>query len=237
MLGGTAHPKASGLEVVECTGDIGNLRDRQVHDGAGGSLVAANGHAGSALVGNDDARRAHDFGGAHDGTKVAVVGHMVEHNDKRRTVARAVEDIGNISVREVTNLERNALVSAMARQRIELRTRHILNADTGGVEIIDQTRQGGIALPALGDERTLDGKAGTQRLGGCTTTFDKLALGSLNVVAVAIALRTRSLGLGALALALGSGSAVVAANRTRVRSSLLASTRCTLAIVGHKVTS
>ena len=160
---------------------------------------------------------------------------MGEHNDKRRTVARAVEDIGNISVREVTNLERNALVSAMARQRIELRTRHILNADTGGVEIIDQTRQGGIALPALGDERTLDGKAGTQRLGGCTTTFDKLALGSLDSVAVAIALRT--CGLGAIALALGSGSAVIAANRTRARSSLLAATRRTLAIVGHKVTS
>ena len=74
-------------------------------------------------------------------------------------------------------------------------------------------------------------------LGGSTTTFDKLALGNLNIVAVAISLRTRSLGLGALALALGSGSAVVAANRTRARSSLLASTRCTFAIVGHKTAS
>ena len=125
----------------------------------------------------------------------------------------------------------------MARQRIELRARHILNADARGVEVVDQARQGGIALPALGDERALDRKTGAQGLGGSTTTFDKLALGDLNIVAVAIALRTRSLGLGALALALGSGSAVVAANRTRARSSLLASTRCTLAIVGHKAAS
>ena len=235
MLGGTAHPKASGLEVVECTGDIGNLRDRQMHDGAGGSLVAANGHAGSALVGNDDTGRAHNLGGAHDGAKVAVVGHMVEHNDERRTVARTVEDIGNISIGEVTNLERNALVSAMTRQRIELRARHILNADARGVEVVDQARQGGIALPALSDERALDGKAGTQRLGGGTATFDKLALGNLDSIAVAIALRT--CGLGTIALALGSGSAVVAATRTRARSSLLASTRCTLAIVGHKTAS
>jgi len=123
----------------------------------------------------------------------------------------------------------------MARQRIELRARHILNADTRGVEVVDQARQGGIALPALGNERALDGKAGTQRLGGSTTAFDKLALGSLNVVAVTLALRTRC--LGALALPLGSGSAVVTANRTRDRSSLLASARCTLAIVGHKATS
>ena len=46
----------------------------------------------------------------------------------------------------------------MARQRIELRARHILNADARGIEVIDQARQGGIALPALGNERTLDGK-------------------------------------------------------------------------------
>ena len=123
----------------------------------------------------------------------------------------------------------------MARQCIELRAWNELNADARGVEVIDQARQGGIALPALGNERALDGKTSAQRLGGSTATFDKLALGSLDSVAVAIVLRTW--GQGALALVLGSGSAVVAANRTRARSSLLASTRCTLAIVGHKATS
>ena len=235
MLGGAAHPKTSGLEVIERSGDIGNLRNGQVHDGAGRGLVAAHGHAGGALVGDDDARGAHDLGGAHDSAKVTVVGHMVEYDDERRTVARAVEDIGDIGIGEVTNLERNALVSAMARQCVELRARHILNADARGVEVIDQTRQGGIALPALGNERALDGKTSAQRLGGSTTTFDKLALGSLDSVAVSIALRTRN--LGAIALALGSGSAVIAANRTRARSSLLATTRRTLAIVGHKATS
>ena len=237
MLGSTAHPKAGGLEVVKRSGDIRNLRDGQVHDGTSGGFVAAHGHTGGALVGNDDARCAHDLGRAHDRTKIAIVGHMVEHDDERRSFTRAIENIGDIGIGEIAHLERNALVSAMARQRIELRARHILNADVRGVEVVDQARQGGIALPALGDERALDGKAGTQCLGGSTTTFDKLALGNLNVVAVAISLRTRSLGLGALALALGSGSAVVAANRTRARSSLLASTRCTFAIVGHKTAS
>ena len=164
-----------------------------MHDGAGRSLVAADGHTGGALVGNDDARRAHDLGGAHDGAKVAVVGHMVEHDDERRTVARTVEDIGNIGIGEIAHLERNALVSAMARQRIELRARHILNADACSVEVVDQARQGGIALPALSDERALDGKAGTQRLGGSTATFDKLALGNLDVIAATLALRASSL--------------------------------------------
>ena len=123
----------------------------------------------------------------------------------------------------------------MARQRIELRAWNELNADARGVEVIDQARQGGIALPALGDERALDGKAGTQGFGGGTAPLDKLTLGSLGALAIAISLRTRS--LGTIALALGSGSAVVAASRTRGRSSLLASARCTLAIVGHKATS
>ena len=54
-------------------------------------------------------------------------------------------------------------------------------------------RQGGIALPALSDERALDGKAGTQRLGGSTATFDKLALGNLDVIAATLALRASSL--------------------------------------------
>ena len=35
VLGGTAHPKASVLKIVECAGDVGHLRDRQMHDGAG----------------------------------------------------------------------------------------------------------------------------------------------------------------------------------------------------------
>ena len=190
MLGSAAHPKAGGLEVVERAGNVGNLRDGQVHDGAGRSLVAAHGHASSALVGNDDTGRAHDLGRAHDRAKVAVVGHVIEHDDKRRAIARAVEDVDNVRIGEGAHLERNALVSAVARQRIELRAWHVLNADALGVEVIDQARQGSIALPALGNERALDGKAGAQRLGSSTAAFDKLALGDLNVVAVAIALRT-----------------------------------------------
>lgn len=83
---------------------------------------------------------------------------MVEYDDERRAVTRAVKDIGDVRIGEITHLERNALMSAMARQRIELRARHILNADVRGVEIVDQARQGSIALPALGDERALDGK-------------------------------------------------------------------------------
>ena len=237
MLGGATHPKIGGLKVVERTGDVGNLRDGQMHDGTGGSLVAAHGHAGSALVGNDDTGRAHDLGGAHDGAKVTVVGHVVEHDDKRRAIARAVENVGNVRIGEVAHLKRNALVSAMARQHVELRARHILNANAGGVEVINQVCQCGIALTTLGNQRTLDGKTGAQGLGGSTATFDKLALGDLNVVAVAIALRTYSLSLGAIALALGSGSTVIAANRTRARSSLFTATRRTLAIVGHKTTS
>ena len=63
---------------------------------------------------------------------------MVEHDDERRSVTRAVENIGDIGIGKIAHLERNALVSAMARQRIELHARHILNADARGVEVVDQ---------------------------------------------------------------------------------------------------
>ena len=48
----------------------------------------------------------------------------------------------------------------MARQCVELRALHVLNADASGVEVVDQARQGGFAFPALGNERALDGKTG-----------------------------------------------------------------------------
>ena len=83
---------------------------------------------------------------------------MVEHNDECRAIARAAEDVGDVRIGEITHLERNALVSAMARQCVELRARHILNADARGVEVVDQARQGGIALSTLDNERALDGK-------------------------------------------------------------------------------
>ena len=119
----------------------------------------------------------------------------------------------------------------MARQRIELRARHILNADARGVEVVDQARQGGIALPTLGNQRALDRKAGAQGLGGSTAALNKLTLGSLDALAIAITLRACN--LGALTLGLGGGGAVIAANRTRARSGLLAAARRTLTIVGH----
>ena len=111
-----------------------------MHDGAGRGLVAAHRYACCSFVGDDDTGRSHNLGGAHDGTKVAVIGHMVEHDNERRTLARAVENVGNVGVGKVAHLERNALVSAVARQRIELCARHVLNADARGVEVIDQTR-------------------------------------------------------------------------------------------------
>ena len=150
---------------------------------------------------------------------------MVEHHDKCWALACAVENIGDIGIGEVANLERNALVSAMARQRIELRARHILNADARSAEVIDQTRQSRIALPALGDERALDGKAGTQRLGGSAAAFDKLALGDLNVVAVA--LRTRRLSLGAIVL-------LVAAITLQTAGTLVATAATLAGVIGTR---
>ena len=76
--------------------------------------------------------------------KGIIVGDIVrldgDTSGAEGTLARAVENVGNVGVGKVAHLERNALVSAVARQRIELCARHVLNADARGVEVIDQTR-------------------------------------------------------------------------------------------------
>ena len=175
MLGGAADPKARGLEVLERTDDVGDPRDGQVHDGAGGSLIGGDRHLGRALARDDHARGADDLGGAHDGAEVARIGHVVENDHERRAVTRALDDVREVRIGELPHLERDALVGASARDLVELDARDGLDAHARLAKTGEQLADGGIALDSLGDERTADGETCAQGLGRGAASLDEVA--------------------------------------------------------------
>ena len=120
MLARADTPKSRLFKILECTSDVGHAGDGQVHDSAGGGLVGGNRHLGRALVGDDHARGTNNLRGAHDGAKVAGVGHMVEHHHERGPFAGACNDIGKLGVREGANFKHDALVRAVRGDGIEL---------------------------------------------------------------------------------------------------------------------
>ena len=116
VLGGGAGPKSVLLELVQGVREVGDLRDGQVHHGAGARLVGAHAHAGGSGTGHDDARRAHDLGRAHDGAEVSLVGDVVEHDDEGWPLPRTLEDVVELGVAIGTHAQHHALVGAVARE-------------------------------------------------------------------------------------------------------------------------
>ena len=185
MLGGTAHPKTGGLEVLERAGDVGDLRDGQVHDRTRGRLVRGNRDLGGALVGNDDARRAHDFRRAHDGAEVAGVRHVVEHDHQGGAVGGTGggDDVRQVRIGEFADLQNDALMGTVAGNGIELSASDALDAHARLAQTGEQVAHGGVVLNALCDEGALDGKAGAQRLERGTAPLDIVALDGMDITA------------------------------------------------------
>ena len=142
-----------------------------MHDSAGGGLIGSNRHLGRALVGNDHARGAHDLGRAHNGAKVAGIGHVVEHHHERGPFAGACNDIGKLSVREGANLKRDTLMRTVCGDGVELGAGTSDNGHAGRMQVVNKLHQRGIFALAFGHERTLDGKASTQGLGRRAATL------------------------------------------------------------------
>ena len=64
-------------------------------------------------VGDDDARSSDDLCCAHDGTEVALVGNVVEHDDEGIALPCLAEDIGKTGVLEGTGPHHDALMGAV----------------------------------------------------------------------------------------------------------------------------
>ena len=114
MLGCGAGPESRPLQILDGAGEVGHLRDGQVHDGAGGGLVRAHAHRGGPGLGHDHAGRAHDLGRAHDGAEVALVSHVVEHDDERRALPCRRDHVRELGVGKGSRAHDDALVGTVA---------------------------------------------------------------------------------------------------------------------------
>lgn len=128
----------------------------------------------------------HNLGRAHDGTEVAGVGDMVEHHHECGRAGRCGgDDVGEVGIGELANLEDDALVGAMARDRVELGAGHAPDAHARLAQgRRAQVADGRLVLHALRDQRALDGKAGSQRLKRGAAPLDVIALGGMDVTAL-----------------------------------------------------
>ena len=175
MLGSASHPKARVFKIVERTSDVGDLCNRQVHHSTRRRLIATHGDTRGTLVGNNHASSAHNLGRSNDGAKVAIIGHVVKHEYEGWALTRTSDDVRDAGIRERTYLKCDALMSPMAGNGIELRSRHRLDGNVRTIEVVNQTSERRIGALAVGNESALDRKARAQRLGGSTTSLDKVA--------------------------------------------------------------
>ena len=200
MLTRTHRPEAGLFQLLKSARQIGDLRDRQMHDGARRGLEGADAHARGALVRDYDTRSPHHLGGSHDGPKVALVGHVVEDHHKCGTGAGSRDDIGDVGIREGADLEHDPLMSPVTRQLRQPFAADVLDwrADLG--ERGDELLAAGVTL-ARGDEGAAMREPGAKRLGHGAAALDIETLVSGRAIAsrgrprVACARRPKSVSL------------------------------------------
>ena len=100
---------------------------------------------------------------------------MVEHQDERRAVAGAGDDVREVRVGEGAGLEHDSLVGTVGGQGVELRARDGLHASAGGAQVGDDGRERGVPARALGHEGALHGEAAAQGLSRGATALDDVA--------------------------------------------------------------
>ena len=110
---------------------------------------------------------------------------MVEHHHERGCIGRCGgDDVGEVGIGELANLEDDALVGAMARDRVELGAGHAPDAHARLAKAGEQVADGRLVLHALRDQRAPDGKAGSQRLKRGAAPLDVIAFGGVDVAAL-----------------------------------------------------
>ena len=99
--------------------------------GAGRGLVGTRANGSSTGVGDNHTSRAYYLGGADDCAKVALVGHVVEHDHKRVPLPRRSDDVLDGRVLEGLRPHDDALVGTVARETVEARARNNLALNAG----------------------------------------------------------------------------------------------------------
>jgi len=182
-------------------------------------LVGTRANGSSTGVGDNHTSRAYYLGGADDCAKVALVGHVVEHDHKGVSLARCGNDVLDSRVREGLGPRDDALVGTVTREAIKAGAGHglALHAGIGKPayqhvkRLVGPLGRAGAILHVGG----ANGNAGVKRLRDGAAPLDEVGAqrrGALLVLAVTRTLRARARALGsALAAAPLTLTASVAA--------------------------
>ena len=213
-------------------------------------LVGRRSHARGTSVGHDYASGTNHLGRTHDGTKVALVGHVVEQYHERVALARRRYDVGKVRILKRLHLEHDALMCAMGRTAVQSVASHVLNRNVSFLEPSNKVVQRPVPLTRAGDhQRPTQGNARIERLCRRAAPLNEIRMGrcltNLLVLArrrryVALATRILFVWLGLriwLARALARATTHVAPRLARLVLSHVGPSLCPPALVpfGHFV--
>src|SRR5215211_2013897 len=167
-------PDAGVAELFDGAGEVGDLGDGEVLQGAGGGLHRHGGQGGAAVAGEDQAVAAGGFGAAGQGAEVVGVFDAVEGEEEGGLAARQGDgqELGQADGLDGGHDGEDALVGAAAGLGVDERAGDGLDLDTAALGQVQQVAEGGSA-GAGGEQDPVDGAAGAQGLDDRAAALDQ----------------------------------------------------------------
>jgi hypothetical protein len=224
-------PDAGVSEAFDGSGEVGDLGDREVFEGAGGGLHGDRGQGGAAVTGEDQAVAAGGFGAAGEGAEVVGVFDAVEGEEEGGLAAGQGEgeELGQIDGLDGGHDGQHALVGAAAGLGLDERAGDGLDLDAAALGQVQQVAEGGPA-GAGGEQDPVHGAAGAEGLDDRAAALDQGPAGAgadglaggVELVAAAGLLGPAGDGGGAALLGRGLGAADLSPTGTLVAGALAA---------------
>ena len=144
----------------------------RLQHGACRGLVCGRSHTGRPCVCHHHARGTHDLGRTHAGTKIALVGNVVQQQYERVSLARGFYYVLQRRIREGLHLQHDALVCAVRGASVQPIACDVLHGHARTFQARNQVVQRSVALPQRRCHKGAPyGHMRIQSLGTCTTTL------------------------------------------------------------------
>jgi hypothetical protein len=219
----TDAPDAGVAELLDGSGEVGDLGDGEVLEGAGGGLHGHGGQGGAAVAGEEQAVAAGGFGAAGQGAEVVGVLHAVEGEEEGGLAAGQGEgeELGQADGLDGGHDGEDALVGAAAGLGLDQGAGDGLDLDAAALGQVEEVAEGGSA-GAGGEQDPVHGAAGAEGLDDRAAALDQGAAGAwadglaggVELVAAAGLLGPAGAGAGAALLGGGLGAADLSPTRT-----------------------
>jgi hypothetical protein len=167
-------PDSGGLELLDGSGEVGDLGDGEVLEGAGGGLDGDGGEGGAAVAGEDQAVGAGGFGTAGEGAEVVGVFDAVEGEEEGGLSAG---EGGGQELVEADGLDgghdgEDALVGAATGFGVDQGAGDGLDLDAAALGQVEEVAEGGPA-GAGGEQDPVHRAAGAQGLDDGAAALDQ----------------------------------------------------------------